>query len=313
MSDVVPRVSPDATPKWRPIGSLDRRVIGVLAEKAKTTPDQYPMTLNGLVTGCNQKSNRFPQMEVQAEDVEEALTRLREVGVVTEVQGGGRVAKYRHLLYEWLGVDKVELSVMTELLLCGADRGRTPRRAAMDPIPDLNALRPLLQSLTAKGLVVSLTPEGRGHVVTHALYEPRKWKARSRIRRRPSCGRSGRAGRAAIVGGSRWAVSPRRVGRVARRIRRGPTRAGGRPPAVVRSARRIRPPAVDGGLGERFELDFAAKMFAQRPHEAFHRCMLVVQDHHPAEQRVVDLALFGDGQFAPSARGLDLIGPPAAK
>jgi hypothetical protein len=176
MADVVPGVSPDSTPKWRPIGSLDRRVIGVLAEKAKTTPDQYPMTLNGLVTGCNQKSNRFPQMEVQPEDVEEALTRLREVGVVTEVQGGGRVAKFRHLLYEWLGVDKVELSVMTELLLRGAQtegelRGRAAR---MDPIPDLNALRPLLGSLKAKGLVVSLTPEGRGHVLTHALYEPRE-------------------------------------------------------------------------------------------------------------------------------------------
>ncbi len=174
MSDVVPRVSPDSTPKWRPIGSIDRRVVGVLAEKAKTTPDQYPMTLNGLVTGCNQKSNRFPQMDVQPEDVEEALTRLREVGAVSEVQGGGRVAKFRHLLYEWLGVDKVELSVMTELLLRGAQtegelRGRAAR---MDPIPDLNALRPLLASLTAKGLVVSLTPEGRGHVLTHALYQP---------------------------------------------------------------------------------------------------------------------------------------------
>jgi uncharacterized protein YceH (UPF0502 family) len=79
-------------------------------------------------------------------------------------------------MYEWMGVDKLELAVMTELLLRGAQtegelRGRAAR---MDPIPDLEALRPLLASLKEKGLVVSLTTEGRGHVVTHALYEPRE-------------------------------------------------------------------------------------------------------------------------------------------
>jgi hypothetical protein len=79
-------------------------------------------------------------------------------------------------LYEWLGVDKVELAVMTELLLRGDQtigelRGRAAR---MEPIADLAALQPVLDSLKAKGLVVSLTPEGRGHVVTHALYQPRE-------------------------------------------------------------------------------------------------------------------------------------------
>ncbi len=92
------------------------------------------------------------------------------------VEGYGRVAKYRHYLYEWLGVDKVELAVMTELLLRGDQtvgelRGRAAR---MEPIADLTALRPVLDSLKAKGLVVALTPEGRGHVVTHALYQPRE-------------------------------------------------------------------------------------------------------------------------------------------
>ena len=86
------------------------------------------------------------------------------------------MAKYRHYLYEWLGVDKVELAVMTELLLRGDQtvgelRGRAAR---MEPIADLATLGPVLDSLKAKALVVALTPEGRGHVVTHALYQPRE-------------------------------------------------------------------------------------------------------------------------------------------
>jgi uncharacterized protein len=165
-----------AAPKWRPLRAIDRRVLGVLAEKAKTTPDIYPMSLNAVVAGCNQKSNRAPLMQLEAEDVQESLDRLREMGAVAMVEGYGRVTKYRHYLYEWLGVEKLELSVMTELLLRGAQsEGDLRARASrMDPIPDLNALRAILQSLHVKHLIVSLTPEGRGHVVTHALYQPRE-------------------------------------------------------------------------------------------------------------------------------------------
>ncbi len=105
---------------WQPLSAIDRRVIGVLVEKAKTTPDQYPLTVNAIVTGSNQKNNRYPQMELDADDVTESLDRLRTLGLITEVQGSGRVSKYRHMAYEWLGVEKVELSVMAELLLRGA-------------------------------------------------------------------------------------------------------------------------------------------------------------------------------------------------
>jgi len=162
--------------KWRPISSRERRVLGVLAEKAKTTPDQYPLSLNGIVTGCNQKTNRYPLMELEPEQVEEVLDKLKQLGAVTEVQGSGRVSKYRHHLYDWLGVEKIELSVMTELLLRGAQtEGELRQRAGrMDSIPDLGALRTLLNSLQAKGLVLSITPEGRGHVISHALYEERE-------------------------------------------------------------------------------------------------------------------------------------------
>jgi uncharacterized protein YceH (UPF0502 family) len=162
--------------RWQPLGAMDRRVVGVLAEKAKTTPDTYPMSLNAVCTGCNQKNNRAPLMQINPEEAEGSLDRLREFGAVGLVEGYGRVAKYRHYLYEWLGVDKVELAVMTELLLRGDQTvGELRVRAArMEPIPDLAALRPVLESLRTKGLVVSLTPEGRGHVVTHALYKPRE-------------------------------------------------------------------------------------------------------------------------------------------
>jgi len=163
-----------AAPRWKPLSRIDRRVAGVLIEKAKTTPEQYPMTVNGLVNGCNQKNNRDPQMQLEEADVLESLDRLKGAKAVVEVQGGGRVPKFRHLMYEWLGVDKVELAVMAELLLRGAQtegelRGRAAR---MEPIADLAALRTVLDSLRAKRLVIDITPPGRGQIISHALYEP---------------------------------------------------------------------------------------------------------------------------------------------
>jgi uncharacterized protein len=162
--------------RWQPLTAIQRRVAGVLVEKAKTTPDAYPLTLNALTNGCNQKSNRAPHMELSSEDIERTLEELREMGAVAEVQSGGRVPKFRHYLYEWLGVDKVELAVMAELLLRGEQtigelRGHAAR---MEPIPDLNALQAILESLEQKQLVVMLTPAGRGQVVTHNLYTPER-------------------------------------------------------------------------------------------------------------------------------------------
>lgn len=158
--------------RWQPLGSAERRVLGVLVEKAKTTPENYPLSLNAIRTGANQKNNRSPLTQYEEEHVEEALESLRKVGAVSVIQGSGRVDKYRHLAYEWLGVDKVELAVMAELLLRGAQtvgelRGRAAR---MEPIKDLGELRPVLDSLALKGLVIYLTPPGRGAMVTHALY-----------------------------------------------------------------------------------------------------------------------------------------------
>jgi uncharacterized protein YceH (UPF0502 family) len=189
----VSELSEKQTPAWQPIPAIERRILGVLVEKAKTTPDVYPMSLSGICTGANQKNNRFPLFNLTTDDLESPLEDLRAKGAVILIEGSGRVQKYRHVLYEWLGVDKVELAVMTELLLRGAQtegelRGRAAR---MEPIADVAALRPVLESLQAKKLIVSLTPAGRGHTLTHALYLPReleKVRADANIQRAQSTG-----------------------------------------------------------------------------------------------------------------------------
>ena len=91
-------------PAAKPVTAVARRVLGVLVEKAKTTPDNYPLSLAGIITGCNQKSNRDPKMSVDEGDALRALDELREAGAVREIQGSGRVTKYRHAAYEWLDV-----------------------------------------------------------------------------------------------------------------------------------------------------------------------------------------------------------------
>jgi uncharacterized protein len=170
-SEIQPEV-----PKWKPLNSRQRRVLGVLVEKAKTVPESYPMTVNGIVVGSNQKSNREPQMELTQEDVEQLLEELRGLGAVTEVQGSGRVLKYRHHAYEWLGVTAVELAVMTELLLRGEQAlGDLRARAArMEPIADQAALKTVVDGLLQKGLMREITPPGRGQIVSHNLYKDRE-------------------------------------------------------------------------------------------------------------------------------------------
>jgi len=126
------------------------------------------------VTGCNQKSNRDPMMELDDFGVEKALDELRNMGAVMEVDWVGRVAKFKHQAYEWLAVSKVELAVMAELLLRGAQSlGDLRARAArMEPIADLAELRPIVAGLMERNLMIALTPPGRGQVVSHNLYLP---------------------------------------------------------------------------------------------------------------------------------------------
>lgn len=164
----------DAAPRWKPVDETSRRILGVMIEKAKTTPNAYPLTLNSLTTGCNQKNNRDPVTTLEEEIVEDVADRLREAGALVQVEGSGRVSKYRHNLYDWFGVEKVELSILGELLLRGAQTvGDLRQRASrMDPIESLDELSALLAKLQEKGLVEALSPPGRGQIVTHTLYLP---------------------------------------------------------------------------------------------------------------------------------------------
>jgi uncharacterized protein YceH (UPF0502 family) len=163
-----------SAPRWRPLDEPQRRVLGVLIEKAKTTPAGYPMSVNAIVVGCNQKSNREPLTDYDDFTVEKALSELQTLGVVKEIDWVGRVPKYKHLAYEWLGVRPVELAVLGELLLRGAQTmGDLRARASrMEAIEDLAALKPIVDGLVARRLMVELTPAGRGQMVTHNLYPP---------------------------------------------------------------------------------------------------------------------------------------------
>ncbi len=165
---------PEAVKTLPPLHPHQRRVLGVLVEKAKTTPDSYPMTLNAIMTGCNQKSNRDPVMQLDADDVQIALDGLRAKEAATEIQGGGRVNKYRHHAYDWLGVKGAHAAVMIELMLRGPQTlGEIRSRASrMEKLEDLQVTTDVVNDLIAKKLVVPLGRPGRGQQFAHTLYEP---------------------------------------------------------------------------------------------------------------------------------------------
>jgi uncharacterized protein YceH (UPF0502 family) len=161
---------------WEPLPPIERRILGVLVEKQKTSKsaDAYPLTLNALVTGCNQKSNRDPVLDLDEVEVENALMSLQKKGLVIRITGG-RAERFKHTLYEnWTQVGP-ELAVLAELLLRGPQtKGDLRVRASrMAPIETLEALDSFLQPLVERRLVVFLTdPDRRGAVLTHGFHPP---------------------------------------------------------------------------------------------------------------------------------------------
>jgi uncharacterized protein YceH (UPF0502 family) len=169
--DDTPTTAP-SEPQWKPLSAKQRRVLGTLMEKSKTTPDAYPMSYSGLMTGCNQKSNRAPVTNYSLEQVESIVDELRSLGAATIIQGSGRVTKVRHNAYAWLNLQKVEGAIMTELLLRGEQTlGELRTRVSrMEPIADLDELKRWLDGLKQRSLIVELTPIGRGQMISHNLY-----------------------------------------------------------------------------------------------------------------------------------------------
>lgn len=143
------------------LDALEARVLGVLVEKALTTPDQYPLTLNSATTGSNQKSNRQPVLSLDEDEVSRALTRLENKGLVRRVYpGNSRVEKYTQLAKEALGLPLTGIAVLAELLLRGPQTIGELRAHAgrMVELPSLDDLMSVLQPLLDDEYIERLAP-----------------------------------------------------------------------------------------------------------------------------------------------------------
>ncbi len=104
--------------KTRPLDAIEIRVLGALMEKEVTTPDHYPLTINGVIAACNQKSNRDPAMQLTETQVVEALDRLR-LDVLTWRSEGARVERWQHSLDRRWRLTSASKAIMCVLLLRG--------------------------------------------------------------------------------------------------------------------------------------------------------------------------------------------------
>jgi hypothetical protein len=107
--------SPPLAPTLSPI---EARVLGTLMEKARTVPDSYPLTLNSLMLGCNQKTSREPLMELDEAQVATALDALKPLGLVREASGG-RTTRYEHNFQRVIGVPEQSAVLLGLLMLRG--------------------------------------------------------------------------------------------------------------------------------------------------------------------------------------------------
>jgi len=140
---------------------IEARVFGVLIEKALTTPDQYPLTLNAATNGSNQKANRDPVLALDEDQVASALYRLQQKYMAREVfPGNSRVTKYVHNGKDALGVDISGLAILAELLMRGPQMpGELRARASrMAPLETQEQLATTLSVLIEKGYVKRLAP-----------------------------------------------------------------------------------------------------------------------------------------------------------
>jgi uncharacterized protein len=97
---------------------LETRVLGVLVEKQHTVPDSYPLTLNAMVSGCNQKTSREPIIEASDAEVQATIDRLKGLALVVE-SSGGRVMRYAHNVERVLQVPAQAVALLTALMLRG--------------------------------------------------------------------------------------------------------------------------------------------------------------------------------------------------
>jgi len=145
------------------------RVIGVLIEKEITTPDQYPLSLNALTLGCNQKSSREPIMQLSESEVQNILDELRDKNLLFEHQSSGsRVVKYKHRFcnteFSSLKFTPQELAIVCVLLLRGPQtpgelRTRTNRLAQFANVNEVESTLNALSDFNSETLVIKLERE----------------------------------------------------------------------------------------------------------------------------------------------------------
>jgi uncharacterized protein YceH (UPF0502 family) len=166
------------------LSALETRVIGCLIEKAITTPDQYPLSVNALTNACNQKSNRDPVMDLDERAVQETLDELAKKHLVLERSGfGSRVSKYQHRFCN-TGFGSLEFSPQATAILCelmlrgpqtpGELRARASRMASFKDVTEVEDTLQTLASREDGPFVVRLPREpGRREArYAHLLGDP---------------------------------------------------------------------------------------------------------------------------------------------
>ena len=162
--------SPGESPVWT-LTPEEARVLGCLMEKARTTPEHYPLTMNSLVAASSQKTNRAPVVEYNEGQVEEAVAGLRSKGLALHVtMAGSRVPKFQHTFeHTFPDLDQRGIALVTILLLRGRQtlgelRSRTERLFQFDSLEDAQAALDDLVCFPPRQLVREL-PSGGGHRV----------------------------------------------------------------------------------------------------------------------------------------------------
>jgi len=132
------------------------RVLGSLLEKEITTPEYYPLSLNGLLNACNQKSNRDPIVHFDENTLERALYTLRDKGLLVSITGvGSRVPKYGHRISEKFNLGRRELAILCELMLRGPQtlgelRTRAERMHSFGDLAEVESVLDRIPELVAK-------------------------------------------------------------------------------------------------------------------------------------------------------------------
>jgi uncharacterized protein YceH (UPF0502 family) len=152
-------------PRLPLLSLLETRVLGVLCEKQHTVPDTYPLSLNALIAGCNQKSSRHPVIEASEAEVAVAIDSLKGPALIVE-SSGGRVPRYAHNMEKALRLPSQAVALLTTLMLRGPQTAGELRinSERMHRFADISAVEAFLEELATRpeGALVAELPRQPG-------------------------------------------------------------------------------------------------------------------------------------------------------